>query len=130
MSQSRRFVKLVAYLRPHWRATTLGIVALLIVNGLGAYIPFLIGDCVKKLSENFDYGQIIRYSILIISLSSSMWLIRMASRIWIFGVGRQVEFDLKQQIFEHLLKLEPSYFETNKAGDLISRATSDVDNIR
>ena len=130
MSKSRRFVKLVAYLRPHWRATALGIIALLIVNGLGAYIPLLIRDCVEKLSEKFDYGQIIRYSILIISLSSSMWLIRMASRIWIFGVGRQVEFDLKQQIFEHLLKLEPSYFATNKAGDLISRATSDVDNIR
>ena len=130
MSKSRRFVKLVAYLRPHWQATALGIIALLIVNGLGAYIPLLIRDCVEKLSEKFDYGQIIRYSILIISLSSSMWLIRMASRIWIFGVGRQVEFDLKQQIFEHLLKLEPSYFATNKAGDLISRATSDVDNIR
>ncbi|MEM7714452.1 MAG: ABC transporter ATP-binding protein [Cyanobacteria bacterium P01_A01_bin.68] len=130
MSKSRRFVKLVAYLRPHWQATALGIIALLVVNGLGAYIPLLIRDCVEKLSEKFDYGQIIRYSILIISLSSSMWLIRMASRIWIFGVGRQVEFDLKQQIFEHLLKLEPSYFATNKAGDLISRATSDVDNIR
>ena len=130
MSKSRRFVKLLAYLRPHWRPTAIGIVALLVVNGLGAYIPLLIRDCVDKLSENFDYGQIIRYSIIIISLSSSMWLMRMASRIWIFGVGRQVEFDLKQQIFEHLLKLEPSYFATNKAGDLISRATSDVDNIR
>ncbi|MEL6458755.1 MAG: ABC transporter ATP-binding protein [Cyanobacteria bacterium J06621_15] len=130
MSKSRRFVKLVAYLRPHWKATALGITALLVVNGLGVYIPLIIRDCVEKLSEKFDYGQIIRYSILIISLSSSMWLIRMASRIWIFGVGRQVEFDLKQQIFEHLLKLEPSYFATNKAGDLISRATSDVDNIR
>ena len=108
MSKSRRFVKLVAYLRPHWRATALGIIALLIVNWLGVYFPFLFRDCVGELSENFDYGQIIRYSILIISLSSSMWLIRMASRIWIFGVGRQVEFDLKQQIFEHLLKLEPS----------------------
>lgn len=130
MSKSRRFVKLLAYLRPHWRATVLGIIALFVVNGLGAYIPLLIRDCVKKLSENFDYGQIIRYFIIIVSLSSSMWLIRMASRIWIFGVGRQVEFDLKQQIFEHLLKLEPSYFATNTAGDLISRATSDVDNIR
>ncbi|CDN14128.1 ATP-binding protein of ABC transporter [Richelia intracellularis] len=59
-----------------------------------------------------------------------MWLIRMASRIWIFGVGRQVEFELKQKIFEHLLKLEPAYFATNPVGDLISRATSDVDKIR
>ncbi|MEO1375646.1 MAG: ABC transporter ATP-binding protein [Cyanobacteria bacterium J06635_10] len=130
MSKSRRFIKLVAYLRPHWRETALGIIALLVVNGLGAYIPLLIRGCVAKLSESFNYGQILRYGILIVLLSSSMWLMRMASRIWIFGVGRQVEFDLKQRIFEHLLKLEPSYFATNTAGDLISRATSDVDNIR
>jgi len=54
----------------------------------------------------------------------------MASRIWLLGVGRQVEFDLKQRIFEHLLKLEPSYFATNTGGNLISRATSDVENVR
>ncbi|NJL79722.1 MAG: ABC transporter ATP-binding protein [Richelia sp. RM2_1_2] len=130
MSESRRFIKLVAYLRPYWRDTTLGIIALLIVNGLGAYIPLLIRACIDKFSVNFNYGEIIRYSILIILLSSSMWLMRMASRVWIFGVGRQVEYELKQKIFEHLLQLEPSYFATNTAGDLISRATSDVDNIR
>ena len=130
MSKSRRFIKLVAYLRPHWRDATLGIIALLVVNGLGAYIPLLISRCIDKFSGNFNYGEIVRDSILIIALSSSMWLMRMASRIWIFGVGRQVEYDLKQEIFEHLLKLEPSYFATNTAGDLISRATSDVDNIR
>ena len=130
MSKSRRFLKLVAYMRPHWREISLGITALLVVNVLGVYIPLLIRDCVDKLSIGFNYGQIIRYGILLTLLSSSMWLIRMASRVWIFGVGRQVESDLKQQIFEHLLKLEPSYFAINTAGDLISRATSDVDNIR
>jgi len=50
--------------------------------------------------------------------------------VLLFGIGRQVEFDLKQKIFEHLLILEPSYFATNTSGDLINRATSDVDNIR
>jgi ATP-binding cassette subfamily B protein len=59
-----------------------------------------------------------------------MWVVRMVSRIALFGVGRQVEFDLKQKIFNHLLTLEPSYFAINTPGDLISRATSDVDNIR
>jgi ATP-binding cassette subfamily B protein len=54
----------------------------------------------------------------------------MASRLWLLGVGRKVEFDLKQRIFEHLLKLEPAYFTINTPGDLISRATSDVDNIK
>ncbi|WP_017318263.1 ABC transporter ATP-binding protein [Mastigocladopsis repens] len=130
MAKSRRLAKLVAYLRPHWREATLGIIALLIVNGLGVYIPLLIRACVERLSVEFTLNQVIYFVIQIVLLSSAMWLIRMSSRIWLFGVGRQVEFDLKQRIFEHLLKLEPSYFATNTAGDLISRATSDVDNIR
>lgn len=130
MAKSRRIAKLAAYLRPHWRETTLGIIALLSVNGLGVYIPLLIRTCVDKLSANFSLNEILYYVVQIVLLSSAMLLMRMASRIWLFGVGRQVEFDLKQRIFQHLLKLEPSYFATNTIGDLISRATSDVDNIR
>ncbi len=130
MAESRRLAKLGAYLRPHWRETTLGILALLSVNGLGVYIPWLIRSAVDQLSASFNFNNILSYVVPIVLLSSAMWLIRMASRIWLFGVGRQVEFDLKQRIFEHLLKLEPSYFATNTAGDLISRATSDVENVR
>ncbi|MDJ0773226.1 MAG: ABC transporter ATP-binding protein [Mastigocoleus sp. MO_167.B18] len=130
MAKSRRLTTLGNYLRPHWQETALGIFALLAVNGLGVYIPLLIRNCVNKLSSNFNLEDIFNYVAIIALLSSAMWLIRMASRIWLFGVGRQVEFDLKQNIFEHLLTLEPSYFATNTPGDLISRATNDVDNIR
>ncbi|BCL34786.1 ABC transporter ATP-binding protein [Nostoc sp. MS1] len=130
MAQTRRIAKLAAYMLPHWREAALGILALLSVNGLGVYIPWLIKSCVDELSRNFSWNQILRYVIIIILLSSAMLLIRMASRIWLFGVGRQVEFDLKQRIFEHLLTLEPAYFANNTIGDLISRATSDVDNVR
>ncbi|MEO3705205.1 ABC transporter ATP-binding protein [Trichormus azollae] len=130
MAQSRRLAKLGTYLRPHWQDTALGIIALLSVNGLGVYIPLLIRSGVGTLSTTFSLNQVIRYAVIIISLSSAMWMMRMASRIWIFGVGRQVEFELKQRIFQHLLKLEPTYFLTNTPGDLISRATSDVENIR
>lgn len=130
MAQSRRLAKLFAYLRPHWQDATLGIVALLSVNGLGVYIPLLIRTCIDQLSKDFVWNDVLHYVATIVLLSSAMWLIRTASRIWLFGVGRQVEFDLKQRIFAHLLKLEPSYFAVNTIGDLISRATSDVDNIR
>jgi ATP-binding cassette, subfamily B, multidrug efflux pump len=130
MAQSRRIAKLSAYLRPHWREASLGILALLSVNGLGVYIPLLIRAGIDKLSTTFILDQILHDVVIIVLLSSAMWLMRMASRIWLFGVGRQVEFDLKQRIFEHLLKLEPAYFASNTAGDLISRATSDVDNIK
>lgn len=131
MAESQRLAKIGAYLRPHWRETTLGILALLSVNGLGVYIPWLIRSAVDQLSASFNFNQLLYYYVVpIVLLASAMWLIRMASRIWLFGVGRQVEFDLKQRIFEHLLKLEPAYFATNTAGDLINRATSDVDNVR
>ncbi|NJL41549.1 MAG: ABC transporter ATP-binding protein, partial [Leptolyngbyaceae cyanobacterium SM1_4_3] len=125
-----QFSKLSAYLRPHWRQATLGILALLVVNALGVYIPILISNGIDELQVTFGFRQILNYVILILALASGMWVARMVSRILLFGVGRQVEFDLKQKIFNHLLKLEPAYFASNTVGDLISRATSDVDNIR
>lgn len=125
-----RLQKLLAYLRPHRRQTFLGIFALLIVNGIGVYIPLLIRDSIDDLRTAFNFDQIWHFVILILILSTVMWAIRMASRVLLFGLGRQVEFDLKQKIFQHLLRLEPAYFATNTAGDLINRATSDVDNVR
>ena len=129
MAQSR-LQKLGLYLRPHWRPTTLGVLALFVVNAVGVYIPLLIRNIIDKLQVTFSFEQVLRYVALIVVLSSIMWVIRMVSRIALFGVGRQVEFDLKQKIFQHLLRLEPAYFAANTAGDLINRATSDVDNIR
>lgn len=126
----RRLQRLLSYLRPHWRYTSLGISALFIVNALGVYLPRLVGEAIDDLSVTFSFDQILRPVILILILASVMWGVRLVSRILLFGTGRQVEFDLKQKIFERLLTLEPSYFAKNTAGDLINRATSDVDNIR
>jgi ATP-binding cassette subfamily B protein len=125
-----RLRKLVGYLRPHWRKAGLGILSLLVVNALGVYIPLLIRDGLNELQATFSLNRVIYYAVLILALASVMWTVRMSSRILLFGVGRQVEFDLKQKIFNHLLTLEPGYFAVNTPGDLISRATSDVDNIR
>ena len=122
--------KLGVYLRPHWRNTALGISTLLVVNALGVYIPLLIRDAIDELGVTFSVDRVLFFVVLILVLASIMWGVRMISRILLFGVGRQVEFDLKQKIFDHLLRLEPSYFATNTIGDLINRATSDVENIR
>jgi ATP-binding cassette subfamily B multidrug efflux pump len=129
MSYSR-LQQLGTYLRPHWQAISWGTFALFIANALGAYIPLLIRDSIDDLRQAFDFNQVLRYVLLIFVLASVMWVIRMVSRIAIFGVGRQVEFELKQSIFQHLLTLEPTYFASNTIGDLLNRATSDVDNIR
>ncbi len=125
-----RLQTLINYLRPHWRKEVAGITALLIVNALGVYIPLLIRNSIDELQVTLDFQLILKYVVLILVFTSIMWVIRVASRMFIFGVGREVEFDLKQKIFQHLLTLEPAYFASNQVGDLINRATSDVDSIR
>ncbi|WP_434686448.1 ABC transporter ATP-binding protein [Pseudanabaena minima] len=127
-----QFQNLTNYLRPYWSDLAVGTIALLVANMLGTYIPWLIRVAVDDLSkiQAIDSQHLMQYVWLIIGLSSLMWVIRMASRVWIFGIGRKIEYSLKQQIFEHLLKLPPSYFANNSAGETISIVTSDVENIR
>ncbi|MBD2159242.1 MAG: ABC transporter ATP-binding protein [Limnothrix sp.] len=118
------------YLRPYWKKTSIGIGTLLLVNVLGVYIPLLIRNGIDELQASFSFDRVFAFAVTVMVLASVMWVIRMVSRVLVFGVGRQVEFDLKQRIFQHLLTLEPAYFAVNTAGDLINRTTSDVDNIR
>lgn len=125
-----RFRKLLGYLRPHRTVTILGMVALLVVNIVGVYIPLLIRDGIDDLQQNFSLDRVTNFVVLVFVLASLMWVIRMVSRMLIFGVGRKVEFDLKQNIFEHLLTLDPAFFSRNTIGDIINRSTSDVDNVR
>jgi ATP-binding cassette, subfamily B, multidrug efflux pump len=124
-----RLQKLFAYVQPYLPAVWQGIGALLIVNLLSVYIPLLIRDGIDRLRINFSYTEITHLAMLVIFLASIAWVARMASRLLIFGVGRRVQADLKQQIFDHLLKMDVAYFSTTTVGDLINRSTSDVENI-
>ncbi|MEE3715431.1 ABC transporter ATP-binding protein [Tumidithrix elongata RA019] len=125
-----QFKQLQTYMRPFYGDLALGTIALFLVNALGTYIPWLIKDAVDKLSKVFTMDQVMHFVWLILGLASIMWVIRMASRMWLFGVGRQVEYLLKQQVFEHLLKLPSSYFSKHPTGEIISIVTSDIENIR
>jgi ATP-binding cassette, subfamily B, multidrug efflux pump len=124
-----RFQKLFSYVQPYLPAVGQGIGALLVVNLLSVYIPLLIRDGIDRLRINFSYTEISHLAMLVIFLASIAWIARMTSRLLIFGVGRRVQADLKQRIFDHLLKMDMAYFSTTTVGDLINRSTSDVENI-
>ncbi|MEN9210400.1 MAG: ABC transporter transmembrane domain-containing protein, partial [Thermostichus sp. DG_1_6_bins_120] len=111
--------QLAHYLRPYWRQVALGIGSLLLVNGLGVFLPWYVKLVIDDLSQNLATLQprrILLYALTVLVVSSLMMGIRIASRVWMFGVGRQVEFHLKQAIFEHLLTLQPSYFAQQTLG--------------
>ena len=83
-------------------------VSLLVVNLLGVSLPLIVRNAVDALHGGFALNDVLLKAGLIIALATVMGLVRLWSRILVFGVGRQVETDLKQRIFDHLLLQEPS----------------------
>jgi len=118
------------YLRPHRKAVLLGALALVVVNVLSVSIPLLVRQVIDDLQDGFALRDLLHAAALIVVLATVMGGVRLISRMLVFGVGRQVEADLKQQIFDHLLKQEPGWVQTTGSGEVISRATSDVENVR
>ena len=118
------------YLRPHRRTVLLGMAALVVVNLLSVAIPLLVRRVIDDLQDGFDLQDVLLQALLIMALATAMGGVRLLSRMLVFGVGRQVEADLKQKIFDHLLLQEPGWVQTTGSGEVISRATSDVENVR
>lgn len=118
------------YLWPHRRTLLLGVLALLVVNGLGVTIPLIVRRVVEDLQGGFTYSKVLGQAGWIIGLATVMAAVRLLSRMLVFGVGRQVEVDVKQQLFDHLLRQEPAWVQATSSGEVLSRATSDVENVR
>jgi ATP-binding cassette subfamily B multidrug efflux pump len=118
------------YLRPHRRAVILGVLALVIVNLLGVAIPLLVERVINELRPGFSLRTVLNQGLVLVVLATLMGAVRLGSRMLVFGVGRQVEADFKQKIFDHLLGQEPGWVQTMGSGEVISRATSDVEQVR
>jgi ATP-binding cassette subfamily B protein len=118
------------YLGPHRREVALGVVALVVVNLLSTAFPLLVRSIIESLKDGFSQQELLVEAALILALATVMGLVRLASRVLVFGIGRQVEADLKQRIFDHVLRQEPSFVQGMGSGEVISRATSDVENVR
>jgi ATP-binding cassette subfamily B protein len=118
------------HLRPHRRTVLFGVAALVIVNLLGVALPLLVRSVINDLHRGFSMQVLLRDALLLLGLATLMATVRLTSRMLVFGVGRQVESELKLQIFHHLLRQEPSWVQGLGSGEVISRATSDVENVR
>ncbi|MCP4972294.1 MAG: ABC transporter ATP-binding protein [Prochlorococcus sp.] len=118
------------YLRPHRRTVIFGAITLLVVNILSVIIPLEVLRVIDDLQDDFAFSDVLHQAGWIVILASVMALARMLSRQLVFGVGRQVEVELRQRLFDHMLSQEPGWVQQIGSGDVINRATSDVENIR
>ncbi len=125
-----RFGLIQRYLRPYRRTVLLGVAALVVVNLLSVTIPLMVRGVIDDLQDGFSYSDVLRQAGIIVVLATLMGGVRLFSRMLVFGVGRQVEAQLKQKIFDHMLRQEPGWVQSSGSGEVISRATSDVENVR
>ena len=121
---------ILKYLRPYKKEFLYGGIALLVVNILSVLIPLEVKNIIDQLKDGFSSKFVISKSLWLMFLATCMGLIRLFSRQIVFGIGRKVEVNLRQKLFDHLLIQDPDWIQKKGSGDIISRATSDVENIR
>ena len=118
-----------------WRyrgALLAGSAFLLATNALALAIPWQLQVAIDGFrSDSAGAGALaLRSALLLATLAITGALTRIASRILVFNSGRNVEYDLRRRIFDHLLVLPPAYFAGHPVGDLMSRLTSDLMAVR
>ena len=118
------------YLRPQSGILLRGALALVLVNIVGVSLPLLVQRTVNELQPGFSLPQLLQQALIIAGLATLMGGVRLWSRLLVFGAGRQVEVTLRQRIFDHLLRQEPGWVQRTGSGEVISRSTSDVENVR
>ena len=118
------------YLRPHRRTVVVGAFTLVFVNILSVTIPLEVKRVIDELQDGFALSDVLRQAGFIVLLATTMGIVRLISRQLVFGVGRQVEVELRQKLFDQMLLQEPGWVQQTGSGEIISRATSDVENAR
>lgn len=118
------------YLRPHRDAVICGGVALAAVNLLGVLIPLRVRTAIDDLQDGFQLDDIFVQAAITVGLTTVMGAVRLWSRMLVFGAGRDVEVTLRQRIFDHMLRQDQGWVQRLGSGEVISRATSDVENVR
>ena len=120
-----------AYLFTRYRgAYALGIAALLATNVLYMAIPRIFGAAIDAIETGADRDRIFWFAGAIAAVAAVQSLVRVLSRVYVLGVSRRVEYDLKGMLHDRLVRMAPSFYEAMSTGDLMSRMTNDVTLVR
>lgn len=113
-----------------WRYI-LGVIVLIIIDGAMLVPPWIIGSIVDSLvAKDLPLGRLIVLLAIILGLEALVFLFRFLWRIWITGASREIETGIRQKYFEHLERLSYEFYIQNKTGDLMARATNDLNAVR
>jgi len=123
------FRRLLGFLRPYRRTVIASLVFASLAMVMTVLIPWLVGQTVNAI-ENHDKSQILPYVLAIGGAGLLRLGLTVIRRLIAGKVSVNVEFDLRERMYRHLQSLELGFFDSQQTGQLMSRATIDLQSIR
>lgn len=121
------FKKLSWFFKEQWQRYTLAILFLCLVNILEVIPPKLVGNAIDDMNNGtMTQEAVMKYVIYLLMVLIGSYIFGYLWSYLLFGGGNLVERKLRSGFMGHLLKMTPSFYEKNRTGDLMARATNDL----
>src|SRR5271156_1114164 len=121
---------LAPYLRRYWKQLAWGGVAVVLYNAVKVLIPVVIGHAIDDMRHGTTEAVILHHGLRIFGLAALSAVFLYITRQVIIGASREIEFDLRNDLFTNLERQSPSFYNTHRTGDIMARTTNDHNAVR
>src|ERR1700734_1411515 len=127
---SKNLRPLLPYLKRYRWSYAAGTVCVFLTNGIWILFPLVIGRAADDLREGVPRHKLLFYAGLLLAIAAFKGIFQFLTRWIVIGISREIEFDLRNDLFKHLESLSFSYYQRNRTGDIMARATNDLNAVR
>jgi ATP-binding cassette subfamily B multidrug efflux pump len=121
---------LAPYLRRYGKQLAWGGVSTILYNVIKVLIPLVIGNAVDDMKHNLTPEKILHNALILLLIAALSAIFLYITRQVIIGASREIEFDLRNDIFSNLERQSASYYHTHRTGDIMARTTNDLNAVR
>ncbi|MFP5229496.1 MAG: ABC transporter ATP-binding protein [Acidobacteriota bacterium] len=121
---------LFPYMRRYWRGYLWGCLCTVLANAIWVQFPRVIGVAVDDLTIRVTWNKIFAYAGLLMAVTIAHGILLFLMRWIIIGISRDIEFDLRNDLFAQLEKQSASYYHDHRTGDIMARMTNDLNAVR
>jgi ATP-binding cassette subfamily B protein len=118
------------YLWKYRRDMALGMGALLLTDLMKAALPLAIRGGIDSLMNGFRLSLVFEFAALVVLLSMVKGVFQYWMRVILIGLSRDIEFDLRNDLFSHIITLSQDFYAKYRTGDIMARATNDLNAVR
>ena len=122
--------RLLTYFKRHRKPLVIGFLCVVASAVFSLAKPMIVGNAVNELAKTVTRAALIRYGLLLVGAAAFEGLFLYLQRWIIIGVSRHIEFEMRNDFFAHLQSLPVEYYQEQRTGDLMSRATNDLASVR